>query len=156
MATLALPISQLEQCVRIDTVKAKAAVRFVQVRSKGKEDLKIVLQIVGATIGFKRRLSRLGKKQERLINALVDHDFAHWQIEDISKLASSIDDIVIRQREIFDDIQSLGSEIRIWWSASLARLSAQMEHLDSIAASLHSSADPDCEALLALAIEQIA
>jgi hypothetical protein len=67
-----------------------------------------------------------------------------------------LDKIISKDHELLTKANALGAEIRVWWSASLARLAEQVEHLDSIAESLHLAVDSEASALLALAAGELA
>jgi hypothetical protein len=142
MATLALPIRELEQSVRI----AHAETECVTYCSKKETvDLRLVGQILNKTFHLRFKFADLSRREERLINGLIDRDFSQCSNADLNNLAMSL-----------EDVRELGSITRFWWGESLVKLADQADHLASIADSLRMSADPDCEALLALAVEQIA
>ena len=149
MATATFPICELEQSVRIEAQLAHAATEVVAQCAN-------TVMIVTKTAQLRGRYAHLVGKQEKLINALVDQDFTACNDQLTSQLASSLDDLVRNERDLLDDAQRLHPGIRRWWQSSLGKLAEQVEHLDSIAMSLHSSADPECESLFALALEQMA
>lgn len=153
MATLTLPICELEQSVRV----AHAETECVTYCSKKETvDLRLVGQIISKTFHLRFKFADLVKREERLINGLIERDFSQWSAADLNEVANRLVSIVDDQRDILKDVRELGSVSRFWWGQSLLKLADQADHMESIADSLRSSADPDCEALLSLAIEQIA
>lgn len=156
MATIALPICDLERSVRCQAEKALTATESIVAYSRAKqEDFKLVLQLASGTLALRRKLSHLSTKQGQFISVLLDDDFNRYTSEALTGLATSLQDLVDRERELLDQAFGLGSEIRIWWKGSLRILSEQVEHLESIATSLRASLDSECEALLSLAIEEM-
>lgn len=155
MATLVLPIRELEESVRIEAVKALADTKRVATYSKGQEGLRIVFQVIGRTFVLRHRFAQLSTRQEKLIDGLLAADFTRCKPEELSDFASSINVIVQSERKMLEEISDLGSEIRVWWSGPLRKLPEQIDHLDSIAESLILASDPECLSLLALAAKQV-
>jgi hypothetical protein len=157
MATLALPIRELERSVCVGAEKARAETERVATYSgMRRANVGTALKVAAKTLGLKLILSQLVKGQDKLILAYGRADLDSFRSEDISELAMSLDKIVIKDRELLNKADALGAEIRVWWSASLAKLSEQVEYLDSISESLHLAADTEGSALLAIAVEQLA
>ena len=154
MSTLALPIRELEQHVQLAYIDTER----VASRSRQQEsvDFRLVGQIITKTFQLKFKFADLARREQRLINGLIDRDFSELSTNDLTDLAARLDGIVEGQREILEDISELGSITRFWWGKSVLKLAEQADHMESISASLRMSADSDCEALLALAVEQIA
>jgi hypothetical protein len=157
MATMTLPIRELERSVRVEAEKAQAGADCVVKHSRApRADIKAACRVAGATLALKFLLSGLVHTQNKFISVLLERDFTQCRREDLTELASSLDEIVERERAILTKANTVGTEIRVWWNASLCKLSDQAEHLDSIAESLHLAADPELTHLLAMATEQVA
>lgn len=153
MSALALPISELMPVVD----QAKEQTKSVVVCSHAQRaDTMVVCNIVWKTFVLKHRLADVARRQEQLIAKLLERDFSATPMDEVRSLANSIDQLVTEERELLSEAQKLGSEIRVWWNTSLVRLSGQVEHLDSIAESLHLECDDKASALLAFAVEQFA
>jgi hypothetical protein len=105
-------------------------------------------------MGLKFVLTTVAKSQTKLITSLTDYDFNACDAASLEDLAKSIDKLVSDERDALDQISQLGYELRAFWP--LDTLQTQVEHLDSIAESLHVAADPAGMALLAFAVEQVA
>ncbi len=149
MATATFPICELEQSVRIEAHLAHAATEVVAQCAN-------TVLIVTKTAQLRNRYAHLVDKQERLIDALQEQDFTTCRTELMDELATSLDTLVKDERDLLEDAQRLHPGIRRWWQASLRKLSEQVEHLDSIAESLHMETDPEAMVLLSLALEQVA
>ena len=155
MATLALPIRELQsardEAERVQSY-TKCAARYAKART---DDFHTVWKLAKVTFALKRRLASLATKQGMLIETLVQRDFTGWSSDELTDFANRIDELVTDERDALAvSYDQLGSDIRFWWGTSLRTLAEQVEHLDSIAESLHVAADPKCIALLALAAEQ--
>jgi hypothetical protein len=151
MAALALPISELTPVV----VDAKEWTECVVVKSKAVvADFTNTCQIVTKTIVLRGKFSRLVTRQAKLLNSLVESDFNVSPATDLEGLAASIDELVASERELLNLANGLGSEIRVWWNASLVTLVQQVEHLELIADSLRVACDDEASTLLAVAVEQ--
>jgi hypothetical protein len=149
---MALPIRDLESLVR-ERAKPKAVCVAKISRSRG-EGFVTVCKIAGLTVGLKFVLRTIAKTQAKLITLLADYDFNACDPASLEELAKSIDKLVSDERDALDQTLQLGYELRAFWP--LDTLQAQVEHLDSIAESLHVAADPGGMALLAFAVEQVA
>jgi hypothetical protein len=149
---MALPIRDLESLVR-ERAKPKAACVAKISKSRGKGFV-TVCKIAGLTMGLKFVLTTVAKSQTKLITSLTDYDFNACDAASLEDLAKSIDKLVSDERDALDQISQLGYELRAFWP--LDTLQTQVEHLDSIAESLHVAADPAGMALLAFAVEQVA
>jgi hypothetical protein len=157
MASAALPIFELERSVRVEANRAKAETDCViQCSRERNENLRLIGRLISKIFSTKWRLANMAKRQQEFIDALVKLDFTTMSQADLKGMASALNEEVQLQREILEAISELGAEIRIWWSASIRKLTEQVEHLDSIAESLHLAADPEGLALLSLAAEQVA
>ena len=151
MAALALPIRELEQSVGIAQVATECVIRYSRERS---EEFQLICRIVGKTLSLKHQLRGLSIKQGNLLSSLIERDFTHCDPGDLTPLAASLDKLVRDDRTMLDSMYELGVEIRFCWSSSLRKLAQQVDHLDSIAESLHAAADPECSMLMAIAAEQ--
>ena len=157
MATLTLPIRELEQSVRNEAEKAQAETECVAMHSSApRADFGTVCKVAARTLALKWLLSSLVRTQEKLISAYVKQDFTQCSDDTLRETAASLDRIVEKERAILNRANMLGAEIRVWWNASLVKLAEQVEHLDSIAESLHLECDDEASSLLAIAAEQFA
>ena len=157
MATMALPIRELERSVCVDAEKARAETERVATYSGSRRaDAGTALKVMCATLGLKWLLSGLVRSQDKLLSVYRGYDFNRCSPEQLTEVATSLGRIVNKERDILARANTLGAEIRVWWDTSLRRLAEQVDHLDSIAESLHLAADPDGTQLLALAAEQFA
>lgn len=153
MAALALPISELAPVVD----EAKVETECVAVCSKAERaDTTTMWHIVRKTYSLKRRFAQIVTRQGELIDKLVGRDFSTTPVAELSSLANSIDSLTTDERELLNLVNGLGAELRVWWATSLLRLADQVDHLESIAESLHVASDPESSLLLALAVEQMA
>ncbi len=150
MATLVLPISELQPVV--DQAKLKTECVVVRSRSE-RANVAGVSVIAVETLFLKFTFGSVVRLQKRAISGLVQRDFSAMSGQEIKSLADSIDRLVAEERELLRKAYGLGSEIRVWWNTSLVRLAAQVEHLDSIAESLHLECDDEASALLGLAAD---
>jgi len=156
MAAIALPISALEP-IRLESREAQAETECVVVCStKEDPDTATVWHIARKTFALKWRFARLTARQDKLIAWLSTTDFSQAPASDLTELAGKLDELIETEHQILSLAHSLGSEIRAWWTKSLALLADQVEHLESIAESLHVAADAESTSLLAVALEQIA
>ncbi len=101
-------------------------------------------------------LRSLARHQRMLISAYQKTDFTGYNIEEISRVATSIDALVEKGRSVLDKLATFGPRAQALWGSTLSRLAEQLEHLDSIAQSLHVAADPEASLLLGLAVQQMA
>jgi hypothetical protein len=155
MATMALPIRELERSVCVSAEKARAETeRVVSYSVTKRADMATVCKVAVRTVGLKWLLSGLVRHQEKLISACQQADFTRFSDEDLADLASSLQRMVAKERGLLAKANTLGAEIRGWWGESLLQLSQQVEHMDSIAESLHLECDPEASLLLAMAVEQ--
>ena len=153
MSALALPINALMPVVD----NAKEQTKCVVVCSKAERADKVtVFHIAWKTLRLRGQFAKLVNQQEQLLGKLVERDFCSIPTGEIKELAGLIDNLVRDERELLEHAHQLGSEIRIWWDSSLVKLSSQVEHLDSIAESLHVASDDKASTLLGFAVEQFA
>ncbi len=151
MATLTLPISELSPVV----FAAKEQTECVVSYSKAVvADFATACAIITKTLSLRSKFSRLVTRQAKLIDSLVERDFNSSPTGELLSLAVSIDDLVADERALLSLVGELGSEIRVWWNTSLIALSEQVEHLDSLAESLHLASDDEASSLLAFALEE--
>src|SRR5437588_6026417 len=132
MATMALPIRELEQSVWDRAEKAQAETeRVVAYSGARRADLGTALKVAATTVCLKWLLSELVRYQNRLIRECTKRDFSRCSAEGLGEMASSLDGIVAKEQRILSEADKLGAEIRVWWSASLDRLATQVEYLES-------------------------
>ncbi len=151
MSALALPICELMPMVG----EAKARTKGVVVCSRAERaDTRTAWRVARKTIGLKFELADLARRQEQLITKLVESQFSSAPVEVIRDVAVSVDALVASEKDLLRSTKELGTEIRVWWNASLLKLTNQIEHLDSISESLHLECDEQAPILMAAAIEQ--
>jgi hypothetical protein len=154
---MALPIRELERTVCYEAEKARAETDRVAMYSiESRPVVRTALAVMFKTATLKWHLIGLVREQERLIHACVESDFTRVSDEDLADLASSLDKIIGKERAMLARASTLGTEIRAWWDTSLRRLADQVDHLESIAESLHAEGNPECMALFAIAAGQFA
>ena len=153
MSALAIPITELMPLV--DQTKGQAETVGECSRAE-RADTVTVWCIARETFGIKFKLARLARRQRRVIRKLVNCDFGTMPYDRVKGVAECIDDLVREERDLLEEINRLGSEIRFWWDSSLSIIADQVEHLDSIAESLHVETDEKASALLAMSVEQFA
>lgn len=157
MATLALPIRELERSVSLEAEKARADTECVAKCSKSsRPDLRIGVKIAWKTLRLAIRFAVLVDRQDKFIALLVGQDLNTSDRKALAQLASFLEGLARKEREILDDAADLGAEIRLWWAPSLRKLTRQVDHIDSIIESLCVAVDPESTALLAFAVEQLA
>ena len=109
---------------------------------------------LGRVLFLRGKFSRLVTRQAKLLNTLVEGNFNASSPDDLEGLAASIDGLVASERELLNLASGLGSEIRVWWNASLMTLVQQVEHLQLVADSLRVAYDDEASTLLAMAVDQ--
>jgi hypothetical protein len=155
MATITLPIRELERSVCLDAEKARIETKRVVKYSTGnRADFLTALKIIARTLILKLLLGTLVRQQEKLIKWCINADFTVFSDEELVELAFRLDKIVVKERDVLDTAYSLGTELRVWWDRSLSQLSQQVEHLDSIAKSLHLEQDSQTPLLLGMMAEE--
>jgi hypothetical protein len=140
MTTSPLSISEIAPLVWEAKVDAR---RVVSNSGSPRADLHVAYQIFADTLRLRRRFSTLTRQQSRVIRSLVQRNFSTTPTDEIRRLAVSIDELVLDERDLLKLAYGLGCEIRVWWGALLEKLSAQVEHLDSISESLHLQCSPE-------------
>lgn len=152
MATLAMPICDLRPAVIDARAVAGAVVSNSQARVAS---VAVALQILGKTFNLRRKFSRLVARQASMIGSLQDKDFTGVSDLDIKDLAVRIESLVGDERALLEDVNKLGSEIRVWWGHYPLMLAQQADHLELIADSLHAASDDEAATLLAMAVDQL-
>jgi hypothetical protein len=148
--TFPLPFSQLAPVVSRAKQETKRVVVCSQSQHAGK---RTVWNIMRKTISLRGRFAGLVGKQSGLIDDLVERDFSRCSLAEIASCATSIESLVADERELLCMANKLGAEIRVWWRESLAQLTNQVDHLESIAQSLRMECDTDTTMLLAAAVD---
>jgi hypothetical protein len=155
MATMTFPICELERSVSVGAEKARAEAERVATYSGAvRPSVGTTVKLAGMTFVVKWMLGSLAWQQSKLIKLYQSCDFTRYSDEEIASKAASLDRILGKERDVLNLANTLGAEIRIWWGASLRQLAEQIEHLDSIAESLHLECDREASLLLGLAAEQ--
>jgi hypothetical protein len=155
MATMTFPICELERSVSMGAEKARAeAERVASYSGTVRPSLLITVKLAATTFVLKRMLGSLAWQQSKLIKLYQRCDFTRYSDEEIANKAAALDKIITKERDVLSLANTLGAEIRIWWGASLRQLAEQIEHLDSIAESLHLESDREASLLLGMAVEQ--
>lgn len=158
MATMALPIRELELSVCVGTDKARAETECVVFYSQARANrpsLGLTLKLAFYVALLKFLLASLVRSQRTMIKLYQEIDFTRYSNEEIVRVTKSLDRVVERGRPIVGKLQTLGPRAHaLLGTAVLAQLAEQLEHLDSIAESLHIAADEEATALMAMAVEE--
>jgi len=158
MATMALPIRELELSVRVGTEKARAETECVVFYAHARAvqpSFTLLMKYGFYTTMLKWILLSLARSQKSIIALYQKTDFTPYSSEEILRVAKSLDSVVEAAQPILCKLQALGPRAQAWLgSAVLAQLAQQLEHMDSIAESLHVAADEETTALLAMAVEE--
>jgi len=158
MATMALPIRELELSVCVGTEKARVETECVVFYSRARANRPSI--VLTAKLGFylallKWLLASLARGQRTMIRLYQNMDFTCYSNAEIVRLAASLYRLVERGRETLSKLQTLGPRAHACLGAAvLVQLAEQLEHLDSIAESLHIAADDEATALMAMAVEE--
>ena len=158
MATMTLPIRELELSVRVGTDKARAEAECVVFYSQARavEPVRMTLKFGVTALFLKFLLASLARHQRMLIRALQDMDLSICKSEELIKLADSLEKITERGRPIMSKLGQFGPRAHKLWHPSLSQLDEQFDHFDSIATSLRVAADPEASMLMGMAAEQMA
>lgn len=157
MATMALPIRELERSVSINAEKARAETERVATYSGSpRPSMGTICKIAVTSVMLKWLFNTLVKTQDKLIKLYQETDVTHVSDESLTELARNLRRIVEEDREILAKANALGAEVRVMWDASLRRIADQVEHLDSIAEALEVECDPEASLLLAMVADQFA
>jgi hypothetical protein len=158
MATMALPIRELELSVRVGTEKARAETECVVFYANARAvrpGLGITIKFGFYTTMLKWLLASLVKRQSSIIRFYQNTDFTHCTNEEILRVAKSLDSVVETGRSILCKLQALGPRAHAWVGpAVLSHLAEQFDHMDSMAESLHFALDVEGTALMAMAVEE--
>ena len=159
MATIALPIRELELSVRVRTDKARAEAECVVFY----RDARAMSPSIGMTLkyGLNASILRfllwgLAHNQKLLIRAYQRIDFAQCNNDELLKCAESLEKIAELGWCTLAKIEPLGPRAQRLIGPSVTQIAEQLHHFDSIAASLRSAADPETSLLLGLAVQQMA
>jgi len=156
MATMALPIRELELSVCIETEKARAETECVVIYSRARAirpSVRTTFKLGVTAAMLKFMFSSLARSQRKLISAYQEVNFTGLSDEEIVRMASSLDKIVEKERHVLALAKTLG-RAQTWWAASLRELSEQVEHMASISESLRVEGDTEASTLLAMALDQ--
>jgi hypothetical protein len=159
MATMALPIRELELSVSVGSEKARAESECVVFYSQARAvqpGISVTLKLVFTAGILKFLLYGLTRHQKLLISAYQHVDFTRLSIKEISRVATSLDEAVENGRQVLHKLTMFGPRGQAVWASSIPQLTDQLDHLESIAQSLHVAADPEASLLLGLAVQQMA
>jgi hypothetical protein len=159
MATMAFPIRELELSVSVGTGKARAETECVVFYSQARAispGIATTLKFVCAATLMKLMLSSLARNQRLLISAYQKIDFTRYGNEELGKAAASLERIIECGRPVLEKLGEFGPRAQRLWGSSLSQLAEQLDHFESIAASLRVAADPEASLLLGLAVRQMA
>ncbi len=159
MSTLALPIRELELSVRVGTDKARAETECVVFYSRARANcptLGMTFKLACAATLMKFMLSSIARNQKMLISAYQKIDFTCYNNEELGKSAASLERISECGRPVLEKLEEFGPRAQRLWGSSLSQLAEQLDHLESIAASLRVAADPEASLLMGLAVQQMA
>jgi|ERR1017187_9179747 hypothetical protein len=136
-----------------DTREAtERVIRYSKARSPSLSDL---FNIFRGVITISIKWQRLTDRQCEILQRLTAFDFINSGQDELLGVVEAIDMAVTNGRDLLSDVNTLGSEIRIWWQRPMLKFAEQVEHLDSIAESLRIECDPEASLLLASAVSSI-
>ena len=136
-----------------DTREAtERVIRYSKARSPSLSDL---FNIFRGVITISIKWQRLTDRQCEILQRLTAFDFVNSGQDELLGVVEAIDMAVTNGRDLLSDVNTLGSEIRIWWQRPMLKFAEQVEHLDSIAESLRIECDPEASLLLASAVSSI-
>src|SRR6266496_2542234 len=126
MATMTLPIRQLERSVRVETNKARAKMEWTVFYSREREDrpVRMTVKLGLAAFVLKFALASLSRNQKLLIRAYQVADFTRCSNEEILKKAESLHKISQHGRPLAGMLRSFGRAKKLWES-SLSQLEEQ-------------------------------
>src|SRR5437868_172381 len=136
MATMALPIRELE--LSTDKTRAEAECAVFYSKARKVEPVRMTVKFYTAAVLLRFMLVGLAKHQKTLIRSLQDTDFSRCKPSEMSKLANSLDNIAEHGRPILEKLGYFGPRARKFWGDSVEQLAEQLDHFESIAMSLHS------------------
>jgi hypothetical protein len=114
-----------------------------------------LFNIFRGVITISIKWQRLTDRQCEILQRLTAFDFVNSGQDELLGVVEAIDMAVTNGRDLLSDVNTLGSEIRIWWQRPMLKFAEQVEHLDSIAESLRIECDPEASLLLASAVSSI-
>lgn len=156
MATMTLPIRELEHFVFVDAEKARVETQGFARYSREVREVSAASPTTLREISIgrvRRAFEELAETKGRLINAYLETNLSLFPPQVLLSFAETLDEIVSENRELVARARSFDKEIRDSWNAVLERTEDQTEHLESISESLHAASDPECTALLAMAAQ---
>jgi hypothetical protein len=157
MATMTLPIRELELSVCVGVEKARAETECVAFYSQYRTTSFSMALKLGLTTAFlKWLLSRIARKQGQLISAYQSTDFTVLRNDEIARMAKCLEDIVDKGRPVLGRLTTFGPRAQTVWGHKVTQLSGQLDYLESIAQSLRMECDAEVSTLLAAAIEKMA
>lgn len=154
MAAMALPIRELELSTDKTLAEAEYAVFYLEQRKA--EPVRMTVKLGMAAFCLRFMLTGLAKNQKMLIHLLQERDFSRCKASEMSKLAESLDNIIERGWPVLERLGCFGPRAHMLFGDSLGQLGEQLNHLESIAMSLRSSADPETSLLMGLAVAEVA
>jgi len=159
MATLALPIRELELSVRVDADKARAETECVVFYSQARRtspSFAMTFKLALAIAFLKFMLRSLAQHQKKLIRAYQETDFTRFSNEDLLSICESLEKIVEQARPVLSRLADLGPRGQSWLGTTLPQLEEQVGHLYSISQSLRVATDPEASVLMAVAVQHMA
>jgi hypothetical protein len=159
MATMALPVRELELSVCVGTEKARAETECVVFYSQARAihpSMAMTLKLGFTASLLKFLLHGLVRHQKLLISTYQHIDFTRFSSKEISRVATSLDAMVEKGRQVLEKLATFGPRGQAWWASSVPQLTDQLDHMESIAQSLHIAADPEASLLLGLTVQQMA
>jgi len=155
MATMALPIRELERSVCIGAEKARAETeRVVRDSRANRPNMRTVCSVTFRAFGLKWLWASLVRNQNKLIGLYRAFDFNRCSAKELAEVVESLEQMLSKERDLLAKANALGAEVRGWWGDSLWQLAEQVEYLESIADSLRVASNDETSTLLALAAEQ--
>jgi hypothetical protein len=158
MATMTLPIRELELSVSVGTEKARAETECVVFYSEARsvDPLRMTVKLGFTALVLKFMLSSLARHQRALIRAYQQIDFGNYSADELIKWAEPLQKLAERGRPVLRQLEPFGPRGQKLWGSVLSDLSEQLDHFESIAQSLRSAADPETSLLMGIAVRHMA
>jgi hypothetical protein len=158
MATMALPIRELELSVRVGAQRARAEAEcaFFYSQARADDPVRMTIKYVLAAILLRLILGHLVRCQRALIRAYQEKDFNHCSSDELIKSAERLEKINEFAGPVLCKLEQVSPRtLRVWGNVVLS-LRGQFDHFQSIAQSLRSAADPEVSLLMGMAVRHMA
>lgn len=155
MATIALPMRELKLSYDSAERARNEAERVVRHSVARRANKITALKVIAGSLALKWLFWGLARHQSKLIDVYKAYDFNQCRPEQLDELATKLDNVLEKERDMLEKVGTLGAELRALWTRSFCQLTEQVDYLETIADSLHAAADHEVTALLAFAADEI-